>query len=350
MKRTRLRPGFTLVELLVVIAIIGILVGLLLPAVQSAREAARRMQCSNNLKQMGLASLNFESAYKNLPEGPFDGHPKAVQTDGVTPNPNGYSYTTGTTCCRAANKDGWSAQYKILPFMEQNSIWNLAKDVKPIWTGAASSGPVALVTGEDDVARAFVSAYYCPSRRAPTGYTSLFGRTDYAGCAGFFSGQPDSTVSFIPSAPLGAPAQPIRTALNGGLTPGKGGAIIWSGSGQKRKLGAITDGTSNSILFSEKALHPTEHGLDGGDNERWNNAGWDECVVRWHFPPKPDSQTRSRGTGSTNWNRFFGSAHPGGLNATAVDGSVRFFAFNVDANVWRLLCVVDDGEVLNGDL
>lgn len=349
----RIRHGFTLVELLVVIAIIGILVGLLLPAVQAAREAARRMQCSNNLKQMGLAAMNFESAYKNLPQGPFDGHPKAVTSSGA-PNPAGFDYASGATCCRAANRDGWSTQYKILPFMEQTNIFNLAKDVPPVWTGAASSGPVAGVTGEDDVARALVPTFYCPSRRAPMGYGSSFGRTDYAGCAGFFSGQPDSTISFIPASPLGAPAQPLRTTANGGLTPGRQGAIVWPGMGRKRKLSDLTDGTSNSILFSEKSLHPSQHGRDGGDNERWNNAGWDECVIRFHFPPRPDIRTAFLGDATNNigpnWNRYFGSAHPGGLNAVAADGSVRFFTFSVDANAWRLLCVIDDAEVLPGEL
>ncbi|MFN7291632.1 MAG: type II secretion system protein, partial [Pirellula sp.] len=76
LRSRRIRGGFTLVELLVVIAIIGILVGLLLPAVQAAREAARRMQCGNNLKQIGLAFMNFESAYKKIPSGGFDGDPR----------------------------------------------------------------------------------------------------------------------------------------------------------------------------------------------------------------------------------------------------------------------------------
>lgn len=346
--RHRKRFAFTLVELLVVIAIIGILVGLLLPAVQAAREAARRMQCSNNLKQMGLASLNFEAAYKHLPQGPFDGHPKAVTSSGA-PSPSGFNYATGTTCCNAANRDGWSAQYKILPFMEQTNIWNLGLDLPPIWPATTATFDA---NGTNAVAASLVPTFYCPSRRAPTGYT-ISGRTDYAGCAGFFQGQPDSTLSFIPEAPLGAPSQPLRAVINGGLAPGKQGAIVWSGTGRKRRLGDITDGTSNSIIWAEKSLHPSQHGRDGGDNERWNNAGWDECVIRFHFPPRPDSKTHWVGPGTPNgpnWNRYFGSSHSGGLNATSVDGAVRFFAFNVDPNVWRLLCVIDDGEVVSGDL
>ena len=122
MNRTR-RLAFTLVELLVVIAIIGILVGLLLPAVQAAREAARRMQCSNNMKQIGLAVMNFESAYKQIPPGPFDGDPRLT---GMVYNEPIGSYESGTTCCNAASPNGWSQWFKILPFMEQTNVYNLA--------------------------------------------------------------------------------------------------------------------------------------------------------------------------------------------------------------------------------
>ena len=346
--RFRKRLAFTLVELLVVIAIIGILVGLLLPAVQAAREAARRMQCSNNLKQMGLASLNLESAYKHLPKGPFDGHPKAVNTGGAAA-PAGYDYSTGVTCCRASNRDGYSAQFKILPFMEQNNIYNLATEIQPIWPIVGGQG------GEDAVARALVPTFYCPSRRGATAYGSNFGRTDYAGCAGFFQGRPDSTIDFIPPAPLGRPAQPIRTATNGGLSGSLQGAIVWTGTNQKRTLGSITDGTSNTIIFSEKSLHPSQHGRDGGDNERWNNAGWDECVLRWHFAPRPDSKTHWVGPASgsmpegPNWNRYFGSSHTGGLNAVLIDGSVQFYSFSVDPVVWMNRCIIDDGQVISGE-
>ena len=342
-RRTSGRRGFTLVELLVVIAIIGVLVGLLLPAVQAAREAARRMQCSNNLKQMGLATLNYESTFRQMPPGPIDGDPRAINLDG-SPNPSGYTNTN--VCCRSATRSGWSAQYKILPFMEGNNVYDLGRDDPPTWRYVVPNN-----AGENDVAQQLVPGFYCPSRRPPTGYGSArFGRVDYASNGGFYHGAINSRVGFIPEPPLGRPAQGTRTRANGGLTRGRQGAIIWWGDGDRRVLADFTDGTSNSIVWSEKALAPTEHGRDGGDNERWNNAGWDECVVRWHFPPQSDRQTyapdRDAGEG-TNWNRHFGAAHPGGLNAAFADGSVRFFSFDIDPITWMNLCLIDDGQVIN---
>lgn len=341
----RTSRGFTLVELLVVIAIIGVLVGLLLPAVQSAREAARRMQCSNNLKQMMLATLNYESAFKALPSGPVDGDPYAITT-AFAPAPTGKDYATGKTCCRAATRAGWSAQYRILPFMEEGNTYELGKDALPYWPVQTNA------SGENDVARKTVASFYCPSRRGPQGYgTSKFGRTDYASNGGFYHGRPDSTIDFIPAAPLGAPALGTRTAANGGQKRGRSGPIAWSGANQSRRLADIIDGTSMTIVFAEKALNNLEHGLDGGDNERWNNAGWDECVVRWHFPPKSDRQTpapnRDLPSPRTNWPRYFGASHAAGLNAGFADGSVRFFSFNVDATTWMNLCVNDDGQVID---
>jgi len=332
--------------LLVVIAIIGVMVGLLLPAVQAAREAARRMQCSNNLKQILLATLNYESVYKALPSGPVDGDPFAI-TAGGAPNPAGKDYATGTTCCRSANRTGWSAQYRILPFMEAQNIYDVGQDALPIWPVVANA------SRENDVARSLVSTYYCPSRRSPTGYnnTSRFGRTDYAGCAGFYHGPINSTDPFIPIAPLGAPALGTRTEANGGWKRGRSGAITWGGFNKQRIMSDLKDGTTMSIVFAEKALNNLEHGLDGGDNERWNNAGWDECVVRWHFPPKSDKETlapnRDLPNPTTNWNRHFGSSHPGGLHAAFGDGSVRFFTFNVDATTWMNLCICDDGQIID---
>ncbi len=344
------RRAFTLVELLVVIAIIGILVGLLLPAVQAAREAARRMSCSSNMRQIGLAFMNHESAYKYLPQGPYDGDPSLP---GMVYNEPVGDYESGTTCCNAASPKGWSHWFKILPFIEGQSVYNLARfDLPPV-----HSGRTANYNGEDDVARAIIPIYYCPSRRSGAVYGSgRFSRCDYAGNAGFYQGEMHENFGDIPPAPLGlGPRRNERTPENFGTMPGRQGIIVWSAQGAKRKLRDITDGTSTSIMAAEKCLPHIRFGNDGGDNERWNNAGWDECVVRWHFPPKSDfdktiivqgTPTAPTGTG-TVWRRYFGSSHGSGLNATYADGSVRFSPFNVDARVWMLLCVIDDGQVIS---
>lgn len=350
----RIRGAFTLVELLVVIAIIGILVGLLLPAVQAAREAARRMQCANNMKQIGLAFLNHESAFGYLPKGPYDGDPSLP---GMVYNEPIGAYESGTTCCNAAHPNGWSHWFKILPYIEASNVWNLAKfDLPPIHTGRPTN-----YNGEDDVARSLIPAYYCPSRRAPTGYgAALLGRCDYAGSAGFYQGEVHENWGDIPAAPLGiSPRRNERTPENFGNTGGRKGTIVWSAQGAKRRLADFTDGTSSSIAAAEKHLPAIRQGLDGGDNERWNNAGWDECVIRYHFPPKSDFDKSLPATGTpsdfnngtTNvWRRYFGSSHSGGLNAVYGDGSVHFAPFNVDPVVWMNLCVIDDGNVVNSDL
>jgi len=346
---TRRSKGFTLVELLVVIAIIGILVGLLLPAVQAAREAARRMQCSNNLKQIGLAFLNHESAYQYLPKGPYDGDPSlpGMQYDEAV------GQYEGSTCCNAAHPNGWSHWFKILPFIEATNVYNLARfDLPPIHAGRPPD-----YNGEDSVARALISTYYCPSRRAPIGYgTGVFGRCDYAGSAGFYQGEVHENWGDVPAAPLGMlPRRNERTRENFGNMGGRKGALCWSAQGAKRRLSEFTDGTSNSIVAAEKHLPVSRQGADGGDNERWNNAGWDECVVRYHFPPKSDLDRSLPATGTpaafngagTVWRRYFGSSHTGGLNYVRGDGSVQFAGFNVDALTWMNLCVIDDGNVIN---
>lgn len=349
-RRCRPGSGFTLVELLVVIAIIGILVGLLLPAVQAAREAARRMQCSNNLKQIGLAFLNHESTYKYLPKGPYDGDPNLP---GMVYNEPIGAYESGTTCCNAAHPNGWTQWFHILPYIEQGNVYAQARfDLPPI-----HSGRPADYNGENTVARSLISTYYCPSRRAPTGYGSaLIGRCDYAGCAGFYQGEVHENFGDIPAPPLGlSPRRNERTPENFGNVGGRRGYLTWSAQGAKRRMAEVTDGTSNSVMVAEKCLPPTRLGSDGGDNERWNNAGWDEDVIRWHFPPKSDLDKTIMVTGtasapnngtSTVWRRYFGSSHPGGLNVTFGDGSVRFISFTIDANAWMHACIIDDGQAV----
>ncbi|QDV32924.1 DUF1559 domain-containing protein [Tautonia plasticadhaerens] len=369
----RIRRAFTLIELLVVIAIIGVLIALLLPAVQSAREAARRAQCTNNLKQIGLGFMNFESANGHLPQGAHDGHPQAVTASGA-PSPSGYNYDEqppsygGTTCCNAATPEGWNHFFHILPFMEQQQTYDLANfDLPPIWP--TNTRPADYNNGENDVARVSIAIYNCPTRRPLERYgndpVTATTRNDYAGCAGFYHGEyyECRTSVFIPPPPNGIedPANYAdeRANLNHGNTGKRKGAIVWSGRGATRKLADFRDGTSNSILVSEKSLPLDRFGADGGDNERWNNAGWDEDNIRYHFVPIPDSQAPSFNgqcstppsptTGGTLWRRMFGSSHPGGLNVLLGDGSVRFVKFTIDPSAFRRLAVIDDGEPMSAD-
>ncbi|WP_406699897.1 DUF1559 domain-containing protein [Singulisphaera sp. Ch08] len=344
---TQRRSGFTLIELLVVIAIIAVLIGLLLPAVQSAREAARRAQCTNNLKQIGLGFMNFESSNGHLPQGPYDGRD--------TTNPK-------FACCNADGPDGWNHFFKILPFIEQQQVYNLANFTGPL----KGEGGTTTTTGELLVSRVAIAGYYCPSRRVNERYGSdkatATSRNDYAGCQGFRTGLAASCApaSTLPAAPNGLiDTHADAPNINKGNFSGKKGAIVWSGAGVKRLLADFKDGTSNSILCAEKAISPKGFGSEGGDNETWQNAGWDEDNVRGHFVPTPDSANPwlcdayktppSPDTGAAIWRRNFGGPHSGGINAVFGDGSVKFIKFTVNPSTFRKLAVIDDNEPLSSD-
>jgi prepilin-type processing-associated H-X9-DG protein len=288
----------------------------------------------------------------------LDGDPRAITTGGA-PAPAGYDYNEapgqyeGSTCCRAATRSGWNWSYYILPYIEQDNIHKLGRDDPPYWPNVTNNG------GEEDVARTFVKTYYCPSRRPPALYNN-YGKLDYAGNAGFYQGEQHEGQGDIPSPPLGlSPRRNERTNENFGDFPGRKGMVIWPGRGAKRTIVGTPDGVSNTIMVAEKCLPPTRWGTDGGDNERWNNSGWDEDNIRYHFPPRSDTDKSLVVTGLPNplkggtvepnnvWRRYFGSSHTGGLNVCFGDGSIKFIKFTIDPVTFMRICVADDGQVID---
>jgi len=282
--------GFTLVELLVVITIIGILIALLLPAVQAAREAARRSQCMNNLKQIALAFHHYHDSYRAFPDG--------GKNECDSPVPPGAQCTPSSPggqapgCCRPYSRGEWSWPYQILPFLEQTNVYQLTSDSLIYQTP--------------------ISTYYCPSRRAAVLYNNV-AKIDYGGCAG-------------------------STGSNGVVTRRGTPAVIFA---------HITDGTSNTLLAGGKQLNPHRFGQTYDDNEPYVATGWDSEIFRIGSqtePPGPDSQHPSyTATDPYVGSNRFGSAHPGIFNATLVDGSGRAISFTVDLEVFRRLCARDDG-------
>ncbi len=331
----RVRAGFTLVELLVVISVVGILLGMLIPAVQAAREASRRMQCQANLKQLGLAALNFESARQHLPSGGW-----------------GYQWQGFADISSAAGQPG-SWTYSLLPYVEQSSLYHLGN-----YSGPAHERDLAL---RQRVVSA-VPIYNCPSRRGgevqafdpnclscplpigALGALTATARSDYAANAG--DGAPDLTQ--LTSWPLNFPgpanvAEANRLTREGGWPkpPDDWTGVSWLNRGAS--LSKLTDGTSDVFLFGEKYVMREAYlsGMDWGDNEPLY-GGFDNDNHRSthpHWPLMPDEYgVMSIGS--------FGSAHSSGANFVMADGSVHLITYSIDADVYRALGNCRDGKTV----
>jgi prepilin-type N-terminal cleavage/methylation domain-containing protein len=337
----RRSQGFTLVELLVVIAIIGILVGLLLPAVQSAREAARRMSCSNNLKQLGLAAHNFESTFKKLPPGFTQ-----ANLTGLTPSTqNGFQ--------------GFSVFYHLLPYLEQGNVYqNMDKII------AKKSIAPTLGLGLSD---ATIPSLLCPSDQLPStalGYPATGTVTQYYGCTSYKANGG--------SRPLFA-----TSATNDGVFMATGPAARKASSappGIECKFRDITDGLSNTYMFGEgshfdKNFDTFPVASYNGNSyiagwSRWFPAGGDNGLgnlmfgafapinyrIPWAFgqPGAPSS--------TSTWFVFqdmrlssLSSLHTGGANVTLSDGSVRFVSQSLPQAILALYCTRADGQAIGDD-
>ncbi|QDU21112.1 DUF1559 domain-containing protein [Urbifossiella limnaea] len=287
--------AFTLIELLVVIAIIAILIGLLLPAVQKVREAAARSTCSNNLKQIGLGMHAHHDGLREFPTAGSDG-------------PN-------QSCCNATSRVGWTWMFQLTPYIEQQNVFNLPETA----------------AGNTQVAQTAIKIYYCPSRRQPVLYSNG-GRCDYAGNGGRNMAGNGTEGVFVrqwraPGTTM-SPTAPVE---------------------QRRTLTDITDGTSNTVMVAEKQVHFSVLGSAGGDNEVWNNSGWDQDHQRFgEAVPEPDDKHPTSAS-STFWSVRFGGSHPGVFNAVMADGSVRSMRYTADAANWMRVCLIGDGQVITTD-
>jgi prepilin-type N-terminal cleavage/methylation domain-containing protein/prepilin-type processing-associated H-X9-DG protein len=329
------RRAFTLIELLVVIAIIGVLVALLLPAVQAARGAARRVQCISNLKQIGIALHNYHTAQGRFPVG------FAYAYQGVLPESSPLQYR-------------WSVLAQLTPYLEQTSLFNALNFSFPI-AHAPTGSPSAFwpyYPANTTAMATQVALFLCPNDGAPAPDPTS-GPVNYAFCAGDGS--------------------------NGGDATGANGAFIL---GQAMSVANLVDGSSNTVAASEQLL-----GIAGPYTQttpRPTPSPWIRAVSRVATPPLTDAGCAAsisgwllnKGAGwwdgnylNTLYNHYLPpnanrpdcityhnpgwkaarSLHPGGVNTLFCDGRVQFIKDSINLNSWRALATRAGGEILSSD-
>ncbi len=342
LKRT---SGFTLVELLVVIAIIGILVGLLLPAVQAAREAARRMQCSNNVKQLALAMHNYHDTHKSFPCF-------------VTRNGQGDYWR------------GYSAFTQLLPFIEQSPLQAaVATSSNNFFSHWDVGGPVAFYT-----ARATsVPAFLCPSaQRFPTSgtgwsngpgcnYGVSFGSTiiwaDYTKQNGMFRGQSNTTARCSVRMADVTDGTSNTLMLSEHLSGDDNGNFLMKGQSSEARIGSAFAGAveypseAEINTFGAACLAITNHNSTNGG--QWMSPEPTQTALNTVAPPNwrfPNCQTSGSGFASDRDGIYTArSTHTGGVNAGMGDGSVRFVSQSIDAKTWQFTGGRNDAQVVSSN-
>ena len=300
------RHGFTLIELLVVIAIIAVLIALLLPAVQQAREAARRTQCRNNMHQLGLAMHNYHDTHGCFPMGDMG--------------------RTGSPCCGRGLPGVWGSA--ILPFIDETSLYNSINFSTWAYTGVNPQNATA--------ARQVLNQYLCPSNSNPTVINSM-GLTHYVGNAGYTT-----------SLGTNANYQPIHfsgSTYSRGVFHRHGALAFYGGAGAPCvKIRDIRDGTSNTLLAGES-------GYAGasvyGNNQNFWMAGEE-------MDNRPILATASYPINFQVYNvttrvHPFGSEHEGGCFMLFCDGGVKFLSENIDMGTFRALSTRANNELIDDE-
>jgi len=349
------RTGFTLIELLVVIAIIAVLIALLLPAVQSAREAARRAQCVNNLKQLGLAMHNYHTGNNTFPMGST-----------MVP------YQTGPVIFQQTEYpwNDWSIQAQLLPYMEQNPIYTsinfcLPPVASPI--GSAMANTVMLVKvssflcpSDGRAGKTFINSYY-GSMGPSVGYitqtqsSGLFAMTVCNNISAVTDGT-SNTVAFSERL-VGSPSQPDHFPGNG-MDNVSGSSGLWYAYNAQSNLPAfqITLNLCNAAWQSPAAMNTATDSCYNSAGEYWAWGTPGMTLFNTLVPPSstqyPWNSCRSGclgcGTDSSNIVNAT-SNHPGGCNVMMADGSVRFVKSSTNMSIWMQLGTIAGAEVLSSD-
>jgi prepilin-type N-terminal cleavage/methylation domain-containing protein/prepilin-type processing-associated H-X9-DG protein len=331
MKRSSRRTAFTLIELLVVIAIIAVLIGLLLPAVQKVREAAARIKCTNNLKQIGLALHNYHDTMKWFPPGYIDGNtdPTATPDNDVGP--------------------GWGWASLLLPFLEQQNVYNQINF--NVGVGLGSNAAVCQLP---------MPIYQCPSDPYQQNFTVW--PTNVVVAHGNYVGNNGWMECFSNSGGAGTGTGSGADGLVGGAGAA-GNGLFYRNS--RLNIASITDGLSNSIVVGERSGNHSPStwtgAVTGGMCPAWmatqpftqpyspppgpayDNADFDEALVLAHgngtHLPSADFPIFDPDT-------FYSMHTPSGANFLFGDGSVRFLSSSINPNTYQWLCSIAGGEVL----
>jgi len=318
------RPGFTLVELLVVIAIIGILIALLLPAVQAAREAARRSQCTNNLKQLALGFHNYHDSHKTFPPG--------LVKMGTWFQQNS---------CPEGSCGTWSWSAFILPFVEQAPLYDMLQSTK-IPSDVALEDPNVLAAMQNEIA-----LFRCPSDIAPaTNNRRRVPALSNTGNSDCSSGCVAVATSNYVGANDSRRLYRNYNQFNGFIGYGQTG----SNPPRCRPMAEFIDGTSNTIALGERAweigsrrLRAAVVAMANGDSANHNRRGQVYAMAGGRWPLNCTYTSRC--------SRGFSSLHPGGANFALVDGSVRFISETIDHNnddavnsTYERLIAIHDGQ------